>query len=41
MKLKHKTKMKKVIVTDIKELTKSENEIKTEETSLKFYLKKM
>lgn len=41
MKWKHKTKVKKVIGKDVKELRKSENEIKTEETNLRFYLNKM
>lgn len=41
MKRKHKTKVKKVVVTDIKELTKRESKIKTEETDLKLYLNKM
>lgn len=41
MKWKHKTKVKKVVGKDVKELRKSENEIKTEETNLRFYLNKM
>lgn len=41
LKWKCKTKVKKVVVTGIKELTKNENDLKTEETDLKYYLNKM
>lgn len=41
MKWKHKTKVKKVIVTAIKELAKNQNEIKTEETDFEFQLTKV
>lgn len=41
MKQKHKIKVKKVVIMDMKKSTRSKDEIKTEDTNLIFYLSKI